>query len=53
MSATAADRPRYRPIQPTPEQEEEMSSLIERLGTSAADPSMPEDPAGPSAPATS
>ncbi len=32
MSSSPDPRPRYRPIQPTPEQEEAIASLLEQLG---------------------
>ncbi|MFA5853488.1 MAG: hypothetical protein WC866_00220 [Patescibacteria group bacterium] len=50
MSDPGNQRPLYRPSQPTPEQEEQMASLLERLGTSSGVPSASEIPADPSSP---
>lgn len=42
----------YRPTQPTPEQEEQVASLLERFGASSGEPSVSEVPADPAAPTT-
>ncbi len=46
-----ADQRRYRPQQPSPEQERQIADALERLGSSVNDPSAPEVPADPSPPA--
>ena len=50
---TNADRPRYRPVQPTPEQEERLSSLLDRLAAPSVEPLTSEIPSDPSEPTES
>ncbi|WKZ28998.1 MAG: hypothetical protein QY323_05755 [Patescibacteria group bacterium] len=50
MSDPGSKRPLYRPVQPTPDQEEQIASLLDRLGTASDEPSASEIPADPAAP---
>ncbi len=53
MSMPNADRPRYRPVKPTPEQEEMLSSLLDRLASPHVEPSSSEIPSDPAEPTES
>ena len=53
MSDLGSQRPLYRPLQPTPEQREQIDALVERLGSSSDEASGFEVPSDPAAPTSS